>query len=207
MTRRKRVQRTLWEGVVDEDVRALWEPWMVEADKLLEDDELIDLVWAAQGERHEQSATRGRPQTPAEIALRLLLLKHVRNWGFETLEREVRMNLAYREFTRIGLGKVPDATALARIAQALGGEVIAQLQERLVRMAQQKGALQGRRMRVDTTGVETNIHYPTDSSFLGDGARVADAQHEEDRAAGWEVEAQGAGSNPQCEQASQGQCD
>jgi transposase, IS5 family len=65
---------------VDEDVRALWEPWMVEADKLLEDDELIDLVWAAQGERHEQSATRGRPQTPAEIALRLLLLKHVRNW-------------------------------------------------------------------------------------------------------------------------------
>lgn len=63
---------------------------MVEADKLLDDDELIDLVWAAQGERHEQSATRGRPQTPAEIALRLLLLKHVRNWGFETLEREVR---------------------------------------------------------------------------------------------------------------------
>jgi transposase, IS5 family len=42
------------------------------------------------------------------------------------------MNLAYREFTRIGLGKVPDATALARIAQALGGEVIAQLHERLV---------------------------------------------------------------------------
>jgi IS5 family transposase len=172
MTRRKRVQRTLWEGVVDEDVRALWEPWMVEADKLLDDDELIDLVWAAQSERHEQSATRGRPQTPAEIALRLLLLKHVRNWGFETLEREVRMNLAYREFTRIGLAKVPDATALARIAQALGGEVIAQLQERLVTMAQQKGALQGRRMRVDTTVVETNIHYPTDSSLLGDGARV-----------------------------------
>src|SRR3954447_19111246 len=82
------------------------------------------------------------------------------------------MNLGYREFTRIGLGKVPDATVLARIAQALGGEVIAQLHERLVRMAQQKGALQGRRMRVDTTVVETNIHYPTDSSLLGDGARV-----------------------------------
>ena len=145
---------------------------MVEADKLLDDDELIDLVYAAQGERHEKSATRGRPQTPAEIVLRLLLLKHIRNWGFETLEREVRMNLTYREFTRIGLGKVPDATALARMAQALGGEVIAELHERLVTMAQQKGALEGRRMRVDTTVVETNIHYPTDSSLLGDGARV-----------------------------------
>ena len=35
------------------------------------------------------------------------------------------MNLAYREFARIGMGKVPDAKTLARIAQAIGGEVIA----------------------------------------------------------------------------------
>ncbi|MBV9482142.1 MAG: ISNCY family transposase, partial [Acidobacteria bacterium] len=172
MTRRKLGQRTLWEGVVDEDVRSLWEPWMVEADKLLRDEELIDLVYEAQGERHQQSATRGRSQTPAEMVLRLLLLKHVRNWSFDTLEREVKMNLAYRDFTRIGLGKVPDAKTLARIAQALGGEVIAKLHERLVAIAQEQGAVRGRKMRVDTTAVETNIHYPTDSSLLGDGARV-----------------------------------
>lgn len=172
MTRRKQSQRTLWEGIVDEDVRAWWEPWMVEADRLLEDEELIELVYEAQGERHEHSATRGRSQTPAEMALRLLLLKHVRNWSFDILEREVKMNLAYRDFTRIGLGKVPDAKTLARIAQALGGEVIAKLHERLVKMAQQKGVVRGRKMRVDTTVVETNIHYPADSSMLGDGARV-----------------------------------
>jgi len=172
MTRRKQGQRMLWEGVVDEEVRALWERWMAEADKLLEDEELIDLVYKAQGERHEHSTTRGRSQTPAEMALRLLLLKHVRNWSFDTLEREVKMNLAYRDFTRIGLGKVPDAKTLARIAQALGGEVIAKLHERLVAMAQEKGAVRGRKMRVDTTVVETNIHYPTDSSMLGDGVRV-----------------------------------
>ncbi len=63
------------------------------------------------------------------MALRLLLLKHVRNWSFDTLEREVKMNLAYRDFTRIGLGKVPDAKTLARIAQALGGGVIAKLHD------------------------------------------------------------------------------
>jgi IS5 family transposase len=172
MTRCKQGERTLWEGVVDEDVRALWEPWMVEADRLLEDEELVDLVYQAQGERHEHSATRGRSQTPAETALRLLLLKHVRNWSFDTLEREVKMNLAYRDFTRMGLGKVPDAKTLARIAQALGGEVIAKLHDRLVAMAQEEGVVRGRKMRVDTTVVETNIHYPTDSSLLGDGARV-----------------------------------
>lgn len=172
MTRRKQGQRVLWEGMIDEDVRALWEPWMVQADRLLDDDELIDRVYAAQGERHEHSATKGRSQTPAEMVLRLLLLKHVRNWSFDTLEREVRMNLAYRDFTRIGMGKVPDAKTLARIAQALGGEVIAELHRRLVEIAREEGVIQGRKLRVDTTVVETNIHYPTDSSLLGDGARV-----------------------------------
>jgi IS5 family transposase len=172
MTRRKQGQRALWEGMIDEDVRALWEPWMVQADRLLEDEELIDRVYEAQGERHEHSATKGRSQTPAEIALRLLLLKHVRNWSFDVLEREVRMNLAYRDFTRIGMGKVPDAKTLARIAQALGGKVIAELHRRLVEIAQEEGVIQGRKLRVDTTVVETNIHYPTDSSLLGDGARV-----------------------------------
>src|SRR6059036_167579 len=96
----------------------------------------------------------------------------VRNWSFDTLEREVRMNLCYRDFAGIGRGKVPDSQTLARIAQALGGEVIAERHRRLVEIAQQKGVIQGRRLRVDTTVVETNIHYPTDSSLLGDGARV-----------------------------------
>ena len=157
---------------MDLDVRALWEPWMIEADQLLKDEDLIEVVFEAQGQRHAQSATRGRTQTPAETVLRLLLLKHVRNWSFDTLEREVTLNLAYRDFARIGLNKVPDAKTLARIAQALGGEVIAKLHERLVKMAQQRGVVQGRKMRVDTTVVETDIHYPTDSKLLGDGARV-----------------------------------
>jgi IS5 family transposase len=170
--RKGKAQRTLWEGVVDVDVRSLWEPWMVEADRLLEDEELIEAVFEAQGQRHAKSATRGRAQTPAEMVLRLLLLKHVRNWSFDTLEREVSLNLAYREFSRIGLGKVPDAKTLARIAQAVGGESIEQLHQRLVKMARERGVIQGRKMRVDTTVVETNIHYPTDSKLLGDGARV-----------------------------------
>jgi len=41
----------------------------------------------------------------------MLLLKHVRDvrdWSFETLSREVRANLVYREFTRIGGERVPD---------------------------------------------------------------------------------------------------
>ena len=145
---------------------------MIAVDPLLSDEELVVQVYEAQGERHEKSRTRGRWQTPAETVLRLLLLKHVRNWSYDVVEREVRANLVYRDFTRIGLGKVPDAKRLARIGQAIGGEVIAELHRRWVEMAQEKGVVAGRKMRVDTTVVESNIHYPTDSSLLGDGARV-----------------------------------
>src|SRR3974377_1345463 len=145
---------------------------MREVDQLLEDAAMVEEVYQAQGKRHPKSKTRGRTATPAECALRLLILKHVRNWSYDTLEREVRANLVYRAFTRIGDEKVPDAKTLARLGQAIGPEVIGELHERLMELASERGVVQGRRMRVDTTVVETNVHYPTDSSLLGDGVRV-----------------------------------
>jgi IS5 family transposase len=106
------------------------------------------------------------------VVLRLLILKHARNWSYQVLEREVRANLVYRDFTHIGSEKVPDAKTLVRIGQVLGPEVIEQLHARVVSLAREHKLIQGRRLRVDTTVVECNIHYPTDSSLLADGARV-----------------------------------
>jgi hypothetical protein len=165
-------QPSLWHSGLARDIEDLWEPWMKEVDQLLEDAALVERVYDAQGKRHRKSRTHGRTQTPAEVVLRLLILKHVRNWSYDTLEREVRANLVYRAFTRIGDEKVPDAKTLARLGQVIGPEVIGELHERLMELARERGVVQGRKMRVDTTVVETNIHYPTDSSLLGDGARV-----------------------------------
>src|SRR6266481_7168092 len=163
MIRVRHQQPSLWETFFAQEVAELWEPWMRAVDELLEDDKLLDAVYEAQGQRHAQSRTRGRHQTPAEVVLRMLILKHVRNGSYETLEREVRANMVYRSFCRIGVEKVPDAKTLGRIGQTLGPEVISELHRRLVQLAQEKGVVQGRKMRVDTTVVETNIHYPTDS--------------------------------------------
>ena len=102
----------------------------------------------------------------------MLLLKHVRNWSYEVLSREVRANLVYREFTRIGGGKVPDDRTMGNLARQLGPQVIEKLHRRVVEIAQENKIATGRKMRVDTTVVETDIHYPTDSSLLGDGVRV-----------------------------------
>jgi IS5 family transposase len=145
---------------------------MRQADQILEDEKLVQIVYEALQRRHPKSRTRGRLGTPAEIVLRMLLLKHIRNWSFRVLEREVRPNVLYREFTRVRAGKVPDAKTLGRQALALGPDIIQQLHQRVVELAVENKVVQGRKMRVDTTVVETNVHYPTDSSLLGDGDRV-----------------------------------
>jgi transposase, IS5 family len=165
-------QYSFGDGLIAEQTSELWEPWMRQADKVLEDEQLINAVYEGLLKRHAKSRTRGRPSVPAEIVLRMLLLKHIRNWSFAVVEREVRANLVYREFTRVGAAKVPDAKTLGRQARALGPDVVKQIHERMVALALENKVIQGRRMRVDTTVVETNIHYPTDSSLLGDGTRV-----------------------------------
>jgi IS5 family transposase len=172
MIRTRHQPSSLWLGFLHEEVSDLWEPWMRRADDILNDEALVERVLEAQGRRWKKSRTRGRLQTPAEVVLRLLVLKHIRNWSYQTLEREVRANLVYRSFARIGSEKVPDAKTLGRLGQVLGSDVVAQLHQRVVELAVEKKIVPGRRMRVDTTVVETNIHYPTDSSLLGDGARV-----------------------------------
>jgi len=169
---RRSAQYSFGDGLIAEQVSELWEPWMRQADQVLEDEQLINAVYEALLARRPGSRTRGRLGVPAEIVLRLLLLKHIRNWSFQVVEREVRANLVYREFARIGAAKVPDAKTLGRQARALGPEVIQQIHARMVALAVENKVVQGRRMRVDTTVVETNIHYPTDSSLLGDGNRV-----------------------------------
>jgi IS5 family transposase len=169
---RKYYQRQLGEGFIRDSVDDCWEPWMKIADEILDDEELIEPVYEALRRRRPKSGTRGRKGTPAEVALRMLALKHMRNWSFDTLEREVRANLVYRIFTRVGAEKVPDAKTLARIEAALGPEVFQQVHGRIIGIAREKRAVEGRKMRLDTTVTETNIHYPTDSSLLLDGVRV-----------------------------------
>ena len=102
MIERKYYQRQLGEGFIHDSVDDCWEPWMKIADEILDDEELIEPVYEALRRRRPKSATRGRKGTPAEVALRMLALKHMRNRSFDTVEREVRANLVYRMFTRVG---------------------------------------------------------------------------------------------------------
>ena len=114
MVSRRYRQRSLAEMWFRESADDCWEAWMRQADTLLDDPELVEKVYDALARRWPRSLERGRSGTPADVVLRLLLLKHVRNWSYRILEREVRANLVYHLFTRIGAEKVPDAHTAAR---------------------------------------------------------------------------------------------
>ena len=168
----RRQQTNFADGFISEMVSDLWEPWMRHADQALADAALLWSIQQALAKRCKKSKTRGRPGTTAEVVLRMMRLKHFRDWSFEDLTREVRANLVYREFTRVGGGKVPDDKTRGRLARQLGPEMVEKIHRRIVEIALEKNVAAGRKMRVDTTVVETNIHYPTDSRLLGDGVRV-----------------------------------
>jgi IS5 family transposase len=172
MIEMRRAQLSFGDGLIAGEVGDLREDWMNHADQVLADEQIVAAVYEALARRHPKSRSRGRHGVAAETVLRLLILKHVRNWSYDVLEREVRANLVYRDFTRVGGGKAPDAKTVGRWGLALGPEVLKRIHERLVRIAQDNDVIAGRRMRVDTTVVETNVHYPTDSTLLGDGVRV-----------------------------------
>jgi IS5 family transposase len=171
MVRRTYAQRSLVEVLLP-DGDKLWDPVLRQIDLILEDEELVEQVAAALARRSPLSARRGRPGTPAAVVLRMLVLKHLSDWSFDECEREVRGSLVYRAFCRIDGERVPDAKTLIRLAHLLDGPVLTGVLERLVALARERRIVPGRRLRVDTTVVETTIHYPTDSTLLADGVRV-----------------------------------
>lgn len=150
----------------------LMDPVLKQLDSVLDDEQLVDRVFAALAKRHQESAHTGRPSTPAEVVLRVLVLKHLRGWSYEQLQWEVTGNFVYRRFCRIDGGQVPDAKTMVRYGQLIGGEILQQLFARVVELAKLRDVTRGRRLRVDTTVVEAPIHYPTDSGLLADAARV-----------------------------------
>src|SRR6187200_1553428 len=131
MVQRRQRERSLFEVLLPDGLRKI--------DTQLEDEAVIEVVAQALEARWPQSRRRGRPGTPAEVVIRLLILKHLFDWSYDDLEQEVRANLVYRAFTRIDAGEVPDAKTILKIARALGPDVIAQLHRQVADIAKRTG--------------------------------------------------------------------
>jgi transposase, IS5 family len=153
-------------------LRLQMEPVLAQLDALLDDDLLFQQVRADLARRHPHTVTRGRHSTPVEVVLRMLVVMRLYRWSFEQAEYWVNDSLVLRQFCRVYWQRVPDDTTLIRWASLIGERTLAILNRRVVELAQQLKVTRGRKLRVDTTVVPTNIHHPTDSALLGDGVRV-----------------------------------
>jgi IS5 family transposase len=149
-----------------------FEPLLEQLDRLLDDDEILDRVRDDLARRYPRTRTRGRPSTPVEVILRMLVVMRLYGWSYAQAEYFVNDSLVLRQFRRVYLERVPDDTTLIRWANTIGPETIERLNDRVVQLARSLKVTRGRKLRVDTTAVETDIHFPTDSGLVGDGVRV-----------------------------------
>ena len=149
-----------------------FEPVLAQLDRLLEDDAIFRRIKADMAQRRPHSLTLGRPGTPVEVVLRLLVVKRLHGWSYEEVERFVADSLVLRQFCRVYLEKVPDDTTLLRWAHVIAPATLAALNDRVVALARQLKVTRGRKLRLDSTVVGTTIHHPSDSSLLADGVRV-----------------------------------
>src|SRR5690348_4197454 len=156
-----------------------FEPELAELDRLLEDDALFQHIKADLGRRRPHSIETGRPSTPVEVILRLLVVQHLYDWSYAQTEHFVGDSLVLRQFCRLGLEPVPHHTTLMRWSNVVQPETMHRLLDRVTELARSLKVTRGRKLRIDSTVVATTIHYPTDSTLLFDGVRVLSrwAQH------------------------------
>jgi IS5 family transposase len=79
---------------------------------------------------------------------------------------------ALRRFIRVDSGSMMDYSTFCRLRNAILPETWQEINQLLSGYAVAEGAISGDALRLDTTAVETNIHWPTDSSLLVDVYRT-----------------------------------
>ena len=128
MIEMRRTQLSFGDGLIAAEVSDLREGWMKHADVVLSDETIVAAIYEALAKRHPKSRCRGRRGAPAETVLRLLILKHIRSWSYEVLERAARqpgLSGLYPGRRRQGAGRQDDgATSRGALVKVCGQECV-----------------------------------------------------------------------------------
>lgn len=136
------------------------------ADKALNDSRVLEPFL-------KDAKSTGRPSTAIATYLRMMYLKFRYQMSYEVLVKEVSDSYKWRRFCRLPMtGSVPDDKTLIKLTGRFGEAPVRVVHDAIVRQAVEEKIIRGRKMRLDTTVNESNIHYPTDTGLLSDGVRV-----------------------------------
>src|SRR5258708_2603610 len=119
-------------------------------------------------ERGLKNPRTGRNGIAPSQVLRSLVLMRVKNWDYRELQERIHDGFTLRSFTEFDSQPVPKQDAFNRAFNRLTPQTLRDINQLVVQAAVQLGLEDGKTLRVDTTVVESNIHYPTDATLLWD---------------------------------------
>ena len=107
-----------------------------------------------------------------DTVLRVIIAQRIEGLSLREIVIRIDDSMFLRRFTRIHHGTMMDYTTLCRLRNALRESTWRKINQSLAKFAVEQALIAGDSLRLDTTAVETNIHYPTDSTLLWDVSRT-----------------------------------
>ena len=132
--------------------------------------EFLDLAFAdlTKGRRSDT----GRDGMTAEQVLRCAILKQSRELTYDDLEYYLADSVSFRTFVKLAMGQYPGKSSLQSNIKSLSEETWMAIHQFIISYANKEKLEKGRKIRLDSTVVESDIHSPSDSTLLWDGVRV-----------------------------------
>jgi IS5 family transposase len=176
LTLRAEQSECLWDVVLPVEALGLPED-LGRIDVLLGEEELLWPIverWRREFvETGRLVLSEGRPTIAMESYVRLMVLKARYGWGYRTLVSEVSDSLHLRRFCRIGLSaRVPDESTVRKLTRRVGAEMVNEITRALIEKACREKRFRARAVRIDSTVIEADVKYPTDSGLAAHGVGV-----------------------------------
>ena len=115
-----------------------------------------------------------RPEYTTENVLRILISQVLEGASLREIVVRIDDSNCLRRFVRIDNGPMMDYTTLCKLKNTIGKDTWKAVNRCLAQYAVRCEQIEGDKLRLDTTAVETNVHWPTDSSLLWDVYRTLD---------------------------------
>jgi len=119
-----------------------------------------------------RAAMRGAPALAANVTICVAVLRRLMSWSYRTTMQELNVNAGWRWVCQLYLERVPNFRTIQNREAKLRPKTIRLIHEVVVEWGTRLGVTQAKKLRLDGSVTETNIHYPTDSGLLDDAARV-----------------------------------
>ena len=135
---------------------------------------IVRLVWKdLQAHVDEKQLRFGRPGLNAQQVLRAAIVKQMNGFSYEALAFHLADSLTYRRFCGFTHPlDVPRKSALAKNIKRICEATWQTVNQVILQYAEARGVEDGRKVRIDATVTESNIHHPTDNALLFDGVRT-----------------------------------